>query len=97
MIAWQLSGRLDGATVHASWDDDMGGLVADPALYEACLDLAAAGTRVTATPTGPGWNATVDHPDASWATVRAALDDVTDQFGMPPGYPWGVPEGAVDG
>jgi hypothetical protein len=91
---WQLSGQLFGRTVHARWDE--GGLAADPDLYEACLDLVDAGKLVDMTPTGPFCQASIASPDAAWATVRAALDDVTEAVGEAPGWPWGVPADATD-
>lgn len=91
---WQIDGTLDGVTVHASWTDD-GGLAASPALYEACWDLESARAVVSATPTGPTWTASLGAADAAWATVRAALDEVTAEAGLPPGYPWDVPPDAI--
>lgn len=92
MITWQLTGTLDGATVNAEWDDERGGLVADPALYEAVLDHPG---FVQATPTGPTFASGCASSDQAWATVRACLAEVTGQFGTPPGYPWGVPDDAI--
>lgn len=91
---WQISGQLYGRTVHARWDE--GGLAADPDLYEACLDLVEAGKLVDMTPTGPRYRASIDAPDAAWATVQGALDEVDAVVGDPPGWPWGVPADATD-
>lgn len=89
---WMLTGTLNGREQGASWDDQ-GGLLADAELLEEALALVERNAVVDATPTGPSWIARIDRPDIAWAVCRAALDDVTDQVGDPPGYPWGLGAG----
>jgi hypothetical protein len=90
-----LTGQLAGGRVDARWDTEAG-LVTDDATLERVTTLGRMGTVVAASPVGPFWPAGSADPDQAYFTVTEAWDEVTDGVGGPPGWPWGVPEGATD-
>lgn len=94
---WMMSGPVHGVMTHARWDESAG-LVGDELLLEVVAALGRAGVEVEASPTGPFWTAGSDEPDQAYFSVLQVFDNAWDAVivGDPPGWPWGVPEGATD-
>lgn len=91
--------RVGEGTFDARWDEDRG-LVTPQEVYEAVLELEARGKTVGYEPTGPWWVAGDEDPDQAYWTVQAAVEEVGGEVladvAGPPGWPYGVPEGATD-
>jgi len=92
---WAMTVKIGDQVLEARWDEELG-LVAPQEVYEPLLDLEAMGVQVGAEPTGPWWTAGWRDPDQAFFTVERAVDEVVAVVGGPPGWPWGVPEGATD-